>query len=54
MQAAERYLLGELSPDEAEEFEHHFFTCTECAIAVENGQEFIRAVRDSDEQSGDG
>jgi anti-sigma factor RsiW len=53
MQAAERYLLGELSPAEAEEFELHFFTCSECTSAVENGQEFMRAVRDAFEQPGD-
>ncbi|MBV8569824.1 MAG: zf-HC2 domain-containing protein [Acidobacteriaceae bacterium] len=44
--AVERYLLGELSPGDSDEFERHFFTCAECASAVENGQEFIRALRD--------
>ena len=29
--AVEKYLLDELSPDEREEFELHFFDCAECA-----------------------
>lgn len=28
---AERYLLGELSPDETASFEAHFFDCALCA-----------------------
>ncbi len=35
--APERYLLGEMSPVELEEFEEHFFECTECAEAVKTG-----------------
>ena len=35
---AERYVLGEMSAVEAEEFESHFFECVECAVAVEDGQ----------------
>jgi hypothetical protein len=34
MQAAERYLLEELSEEERESFEDHYFTCTECADEV--------------------
>jgi hypothetical protein len=34
LQATERYLLGELSPGERDEFEEHFFTCPECAEDV--------------------
>jgi len=34
MQAAERYLLQELSEEERESFEDHYFTCTECADEV--------------------
>lgn len=41
VQAAERYLLGELPADEAEDFERHFFECEECAQAVESGGQFI-------------
>jgi hypothetical protein len=32
--ASERYLLGEFSPDERDQFEEHFFTCPECAEDV--------------------
>lgn len=39
--AAERYLLGELPAEEAEDFERHFFECGVCAEAVEAGTEFI-------------
>jgi hypothetical protein len=43
--AAERYLLGELSAAEAEEFELHYFECAECAAAVESGELFIANAR---------
>ena len=33
----ERYLLGELSSDEAAEFEAHFFECLLCAEEVRRG-----------------
>ncbi|HEY1239487.1 MAG TPA: zf-HC2 domain-containing protein [Bryobacteraceae bacterium] len=45
VQAAERYLLGELPADEAEEFERHFFECADCAQAVEAGTQFIANAR---------
>ena len=45
VQAAERYLLGELPSEEAEDFERHFFECTVCAEAVEAGTEFIENAR---------
>lgn len=35
---AERYLQKEMSAAEAEEFETHYFECTECAAAVEAGE----------------
>ena len=45
LHAVEKYLLGELSPAESEDFELHFFSCSECAedlkVAVmlaENGK----------------
>ncbi len=38
--AAERYLLGQLSPSEAEEFEQHFFDCSECARELRVGAMF--------------
>jgi Putative zinc-finger len=34
LQASERYLLGELSPSDRDEFEEHYFTCMECAEDV--------------------
>ncbi len=36
--SAERYVLGEMSVVEAEEFERHYFECQDCAVAVEDGQ----------------
>jgi len=34
LQAAERYVLGELSPELREQYEEHYFTCEECASDV--------------------
>lgn len=34
LRAAERYALNQLNVTEAEEFEEHFFSCTECAEEV--------------------
>lgn len=39
-QAAEKYLLGELQPEEREAFEQHFFECPECAEEVRLGFQF--------------
>jgi len=44
-QSVERYLLGEMSTVEAEEFERHYFDCQECAMAVEEGQIFAANAR---------
>jgi hypothetical protein len=38
--AVERYLLGEMSVTELEEFEEHIFLCAECAEAVKAGAAF--------------
>ena len=43
--SAERYLLGEMSAVEAEEFERHYFDCQECAFAVEEGQILVANAR---------
>ena len=43
--SAERYLLGELSDFEAEEFERHYFECEECALAVNAGEIFVANAR---------
>jgi hypothetical protein len=45
MNAPERYLLGELPPAEAEDFELHYFECQQCALAVESGEQFIACAR---------
>lgn len=38
--AVERYLLGQLSVSESEEFEQHFFDCLECADSLRAGAIF--------------
>jgi hypothetical protein len=42
---AERYLLNELSPDERDAFEEHFFDCAECAIDVRAGAAFVQEAK---------
>lgn len=44
--AAERYLLGEMTPVAREEYEEHFFGCVECAKEVQAGAVFIDSARD--------
>jgi len=44
--AAERYLLGEMTPVACEEYEDHFFGCAECAQEVQAGAIFIDSARD--------
>src|SRR5215471_11591498 len=39
--AAERYLLDELSPEQRDQFEEHFFDCTECALDLRAASTFI-------------
>ena len=39
-QAADRYLLDELSPEAREEFEEHYFGCAACADEVRTGMLF--------------
>jgi hypothetical protein len=51
----EKYLLGELSPAQRDEFEDHFFDCTLCADDVQTGAVFVdnaRAVLRSEEPAG--
>jgi hypothetical protein len=45
IQAPARYLLGELSLPEREEFEEHFFTCRECAEELRTGAIFAANAR---------
>ena len=49
--AVERYLLGQLSDSESEDFERHFFGCTHCTEELRAGavfEENARAVFDED------
>ncbi len=41
LMGAEQYLLNELSPELREQFEEHFFECTECANDVRAGAIFL-------------
>ena len=42
---AERYLLGELSPDEPANFEAHVFDCALCADAVRQGAHLVANLK---------
>ncbi|HEY1264686.1 MAG TPA: zf-HC2 domain-containing protein [Terriglobales bacterium] len=41
LMAAEQYLLDELTPEQREEFEEHFFECQDCAMDVKLGATFV-------------
>jgi anti-sigma factor RsiW len=41
LMAAEKYLLGELTPESREKFEEHFFDCQECALDVRAGAALV-------------
>jgi hypothetical protein len=43
--AVERYLLGQLRPEETEEFEQHFFDCLECTRELRTGAIFEENAR---------
>jgi len=43
--AAERYLLGEMTPEDRDAFEEHFFGCAECATDVRHGAQIGAAIR---------
>ncbi len=45
LEAAERYLLGQLTPQEGDEFEEHFFTCPVCAEEVRDGMALKTSLR---------
>jgi len=45
LMAAERYLLGELSPEIRDSFEEHFFSCQDCAADVRAGATFLEHSR---------
>jgi hypothetical protein len=46
LKAAEKYLLGELSAELRDQYEDHYFGCTECARDVRTGAIFIDNARD--------
>jgi hypothetical protein len=46
IKAAEQYLLGELTGDEREQYEEHFFTCQECASDVRLGVAFFENAKE--------
>ncbi len=41
LQAAERYVLGELPPVLREEYEEHYFECAACAVDVKVVAAFV-------------
>jgi hypothetical protein len=45
-QAAERYVLAQLSQEEREAFEGHYFDCPACFEQIKLGAEFLRHTRD--------
>jgi anti-sigma factor RsiW len=42
---AEGYLLGELTAEQREQYEEHYFGCAECAEEVRWGAVFLANVR---------
>ena len=52
---AERYLLDELEGETRDEFEEHFFECSECALEMRVGSQFVvqsKAILAEPEESG--
>jgi len=45
LQAAEKYVLGELTPELREEFEEHYFDCSDCAQDLKALTTFVTAGR---------
>jgi hypothetical protein len=43
--AVEKYLLNELSPEERDEFEEHFFGCQECAADLKTTAAFLDGAK---------
>lgn len=46
LQAAEKYVLGELTQPLRDEYEEHFFDCAECALDVKAAAAFVDAGRE--------
>jgi hypothetical protein len=47
IKAAEQYLLGELTGDERERYEEHFFDCQKCALEVTAGAAFFANAKEA-------
>jgi hypothetical protein len=45
LQACEKYVLGELSPELREAYEEHYFSCAECAAELRSTAELVRGSR---------
>jgi hypothetical protein len=43
--AAERYVLGEMTPEERDRFEEHFFDCSDCAQSVRDDVSIAAGIR---------
>jgi Putative zinc-finger len=46
LQAAEKYVLGELPPELRDEYEEHYFDCADCAEDIKAASAFVGASRD--------
>jgi hypothetical protein len=46
IKAAEQYLLGELTGEEREQYEEHFFVCQQCAMEVTGGAAFLANTKE--------
>ncbi len=46
LHASEKYVLGELSPDQRDAYEEHYFDCAECAEDVKATLTFVSASRE--------
>ena len=50
LQAAEKYVLGELAEELREAYEEHYFDCQECATEVIATAAFVDGARDKEER----
>src|SRR5437899_11076860 len=46
LQAAVKYVLGELSPVQRDEYEEHYFGCAECAVDIKALATFADTARE--------
>src|SRR5207245_9522305 len=46
LQAAVKYVLGELSPVQRDEYEEHYFDCAECAVDIKALATFADTTRE--------